>query len=154
MKDISIKLLMALFLVVFLVACEHPPTKGGVSLEWGKEEPPPRVIVVEKEKPGPPHHAPAHGYRAQYAYYYYPTTYVYFDTSRKIYFYLEGSNWRVSASLPSDILIRLDDPVTIEMDSDKPYTEFEVHKAKYPPGQMKKKKKKGNKWDDDDDHDD
>jgi hypothetical protein len=31
------------------------------------------------------------------------------------------------------------------MDTDKPYTRYEEHKRKYPPGQLKKKKKK--KWD-------
>jgi hypothetical protein len=51
----------------------------------------------------------------------------------------------MSLSLPQDIGFRLDDYVTIEMDTDKPYTRYEEHKRKYPPGQLKKKKKK--KWD-------
>ena len=38
--------------------------------------------------------------------------------------------------------MQLGDYVTIGMDSDKPYTYFEDHKRKYPPGQMKKKKRK------------
>jgi hypothetical protein len=37
--------------------------------------------------------------------------------------------------------MQLADHVTIEMDSDRPYTKFSEHKRKYPPGQMKKKKK-------------
>jgi hypothetical protein len=39
--------------------------------------------------------------------------------------------------------------VVIEMDSDKPYTHFDSHKKKYPPGQRKKEKnwaKKHKKW--------
>ncbi len=90
---------------------------------------------------GPPPHAKAHGYRAKHVYRYYPFLAVYFDTHRKTYFYLEGGNWRVSLSLPRDIRVRLGDYVTIEMDTDKPYTRYEVHKRKYPPGQLKKKKR-------------
>ena len=92
-------------------------------------------------KCGPPPHAPAHGYRAKYRYYYYPEAYVYFDISRKAYFYLEGDRWRMSASLPQSFHVRLGQHVTIEMDSDKPYTQFASHKKKYPPGQPKKKSK-------------
>lgn len=92
-------------------------------------------------KGGPPPHAPAHGYRAKYNYYYYPDAYVYFDISRKLYFYLEGDKWRMSVSLPHSLHIRLGEHVVIEMDSDKPYNHFDSHKKKYPPGQLKKKKK-------------
>lgn len=70
---------------------------------------------------GPPAHAPAHGYRAKYNYNYYPKANVYFDTSRKVYFYMEGEKWRASVSLPLDLKVRLGDHVSIEMDSDKPY---------------------------------
>ena len=90
---------------------------------------------------GPPPHAKAHGYRAKRVYRYYPFLGVYFDTHRKAYFYLEGGNWRVSLSLPRDIRVRLGDYVTIEMDTDKPYTRYEEHRRKYPPGQLKKKKR-------------
>lgn len=90
---------------------------------------------------GPPPHAPAHGYRAKHVYYYYPDSYVYFDISRKAYFYLEGGIWRMSVSLPHNLHVRLDDHVVIEMNSPKPYTHFKSHKKKYPPGQVKKKEK-------------
>lgn len=90
---------------------------------------------------GPPPHAPAHGYRAKHVYYYYPDAYVYFDISRKAYFYLEGDIWRMSVSLPHSLHVRLDEHVVIEMDSNKPYTHFKSHKKKYPQGQLKKKGK-------------
>ena len=96
-------------------------------------------------KGGPPPHAPAHGYRSKYRYYYYPEAYVYFDISRKVYFYLEGDRWRMSASLPHTFHVRLGQQVTIEMDSDKPYTQFASHKKKYPPGQLKKESKRTKK---------
>ena len=74
-----------------------------------------------KAKGGPPAHAPAHGYRAKYKYNYYPQANVYYDATRKLYFYAEGGNWRASVSLPINLKLRLGDHVTIEMDSDKPY---------------------------------
>lgn len=88
---------------------------------------------------GPPPHAPAHGYRAKHAYEYYPDAYVYFDISRKLYFYLDGDTWRMSVSLPDRLRLRLGEHVTIEMDSDTPYSYFDSHKKKYPPDQSKKK---------------
>jgi len=90
-------------------------------------------------KGGPPPHAPAHGYRAKHAYDYYPEAYVYFDISRRLYFYLEDDKWRMSVSLPDSLQLKLSEHVTIEMDSDTPYIYFDSHKKKYPPGQSKKK---------------
>jgi hypothetical protein len=92
-------------------------------------------------KGGPPPHAPAHGYREKHTYYYYPDAYVYFDISKKLYFYLQGDRWRMSASLPHSFSVRLGKHVTIELDSERPYAYFDKHKKKYPPGQMKKKEK-------------
>jgi hypothetical protein len=95
-----------------------PPTKGG-PLPW----------------------APAHGHRAKYSYRYYPSLYVYFDLERRVYFYLEGDRWRVSAHLPSGIHIEVAHYVSIELDTDKPYEYFSEHRKKYPPGQARKNKK-------------
>ena len=97
---------------------------------------------------GPPPHAVAHGYRAKHTYRYYPDVCVYFDIVSGEYFYQDGGTWRMSASLPVSLSLNLGSHVMISMDSDRPYTEFKTHKAKYPPGQMKKKKvsKKKKKW--------
>jgi hypothetical protein len=91
-------------------------------------------------KNGPPAHAPAHGYRAKYQYRYYPSCSVYFDLGRQVYFYLEGENWRISAELPNSLRVGLGDYVVFEMDSDRPYLDYEIHRQKYPPGQLKKNK--------------
>ena len=99
------------------------------------------VVVEEKSKGGPPPHAPAHGYRAKYSYYYYPASYVYFDVTRKMYFYMEAGVWRTTISLPDSMRVKLGDYVTIDMDDDEPYHEVESHKKTYPPGQMKKMEK-------------
>ncbi|MEJ2102740.1 MAG: hypothetical protein P8X68_22630 [Desulfobacterales bacterium] len=92
------------------------------------------------KKNGPPAHAPAHGYRAKYQYRYYPACSVYFDVGRKLYFYLEGDQWRISAELPNRLRVGLGDYVFLEMDSDRPYLDNKNHQQKYPPGQIKKNK--------------
>jgi hypothetical protein len=83
------------------------------------------------EKAGPPPHAKAHGYRARHTYRYYPSANAYYDVERKAYFYLEGNNWRMGVSLPHSLSVSLGKYVTVEMDSDKPYTRFEEHKRQY-----------------------
>ena len=89
-------------------------------------------VFAKNKNSGPPAHAKAHGYRAKHTYHYYPAAQAYYDVDRKAYFYLEGDNWRVSASLPISLKAKLGDYVTIGMDSDKPYTGFEDHRLKYP----------------------
>ncbi len=98
------------------------------------------------KKGGPPPHAPAHGYRAKHQYRYYPSCSVYYDSGRKIYFYIKGDHWEVGASLPNHLRIGLGDSVNIELDTDKPYIHHVEHVKKYPPGQLKNKKKKKHKW--------
>ena len=98
--------------------------------------------LAKNKNSGPPDHAKAHGYRAKYNYRYYPSAHAYYDVDRKTYFYLEGDSWKVSVSLPFSLKLQLGDYVTIEMDSDKPYTRFEEHRRSYPPGQAKKNKHK------------
>ncbi|MBE7558503.1 hypothetical protein HS125_06015 [bacterium] len=84
---------------------------------------------------GPPPHAPAHGVRrkAMYVYRYHPDCFVYFDTSRSLYFYMEGGKWRSGASLPVGFSSDLGSYVTLEMSSQVPYSRFSEHKRKYPP---------------------
>lgn len=100
-------------------------------------------VVVEQG--GPPPHAPAHGRRAKYSYYYYPDNRIYFDINRHVYFYFERSLWRESEHLPKYLRAELGPYVSIEMDTNKPYMENMKHVKKYPPGQAKKKGK-GKNW--------
>ena len=136
------KILVFGVFVLFLLSLGACNIKS-LGVQIGEE---PGPVVVAKSKGGPPPHAPAHGYRAKYSYRYYPSCYVYFDISRKFYFYLAGDGWKVSASIPASMRVQLGDYVSIEMDTDRPYTKFKEHKKKYPPGQLKKKKKKKEKW--------
>ena len=115
---------------------------GGVHVDWGDKTKKTEHPRIKTKKVGPPPHAPAHGYRAKHNYRYYPSSSVYFDTYRKVYFYLEGKRWRMSVSLPKELRLRIGHYVSIEMDTDKPYTYYHVHKRKYPPGQLKKSKMK------------
>ena len=109
-----------------------------------RTEPEPRYRKYE-ERHGPPPHAPAHGYRKKYSFRYYPSSHVYYDSNRKLYFYLENGKWQFGVSLPSSIHLKIGEAVAIEMGADMPYVEFETHKAKYPPKYKKKGKGKG-KW--------
>jgi hypothetical protein len=105
--------------------------------------------------PLPPAHAPAHGRRAQYRYYYYPEARFYFDIGRNLYFYLDSrGTWAISATLPPYLRqYRHSHHVEIEMDIDKPYHRYKYHRKMYPPGQVKKKYKKNKKKKHDDDDD-
>jgi hypothetical protein len=94
---------------------------------------------------GPPPWAPAHGYRAKYQYYYYPSSHVYYDTVRSVYFYYSGEKWTASVSLPSSVRIDVNEYVTLEMDTHEPYRYHPEVVKRYPPGQQKKGSGKG-KW--------
>jgi hypothetical protein len=126
--------------LTILIGCG---TSGGVGVKAGGgndvviQQPP----VAQK---GPPPWAPAHGHRAKQRYLYFPDCPAYYDTDRSVYFYIEGDNWVVSASLPDRVSINLGKYVALELDTDKPYLYYNDHKKKYPPGQAKKNK--SNKW--------
>jgi len=98
-----------------------------------------------KVKKGPPSWAPAHGYRAKYHYRYYPSSHIYFDVGRGLYFYFNGVKWLKSPSIPAGIPIEPNDYVTLDMDVDKPYKYHSEIIKRYPRGQKKKKyhKRKG-----------
>jgi len=118
-------------------------TSGGVGVKTGGGN----DVVIQQPpvvKKGPPPWPPAHGHGAKYKYLYFPECPAYYDTDRSVYFYLEGTNWVVSVSLPDRLSMKVGDHVVLEMDTDKPYANYNDHKKKYPPGQAKKNK--SNKW--------
>ena len=77
----------------------------------------------------------------KYSYQYYPNCSVYFDIQRSLYFYREDDNWKIFAALPKNLERQLDDFVTIETDSDKPYLDNDKHVKKFPPEDSRKPKK-------------
>ena len=139
----KILLLYLFFIFFFLVSCQ------GIRVVK-EREPSPEPSPAYK-KGGPPPWAPAHGFRAKHRYRYYSSSRVYYETERGIYFYYKNGEWQVSVSLPPSIRLDVNDYITLEMDTDKPYKWDHKVRKKYPPGQLKKKKKKKkkrkNKWD-------
>ncbi|MBN2061303.1 MAG: hypothetical protein JW882_12895 [Deltaproteobacteria bacterium] len=99
------------------------------------------------EQAGPPPWAPAHGHRAKHRYHYYPISHVYHERDRGMWFYYRNGDWRVSVSLPSEIIIDVNDYVVLEMDDDRPYRYHQEVVKRYPPGQLKKKNDR-RKWKD------
>jgi len=124
--------------------------------------PPPEVIVVEQvAPPGPPPWAPAHGFRRSHTYYYYPAAHVYFRPVDRVWFYLEGREWRFGASLPAPVHIDFERSVSLTMESDRPHQFHEKVVAYYPDNYFESKvrvKEKGGKPEKNDkdkvDHDD
>jgi hypothetical protein len=128
----SKRLLKALVILLLPIAL------GGCATFGGTQSTPPNNQTAVKN--GPPAHAPAYGYRAKYQYRYYPACSVYFDIGRKVYFYLEGDHWRISTELPDSLRVQLSDYVVLEMDTDRPYLDYEKHRQKYPPGKLRNSK--------------
>lgn len=82
---------------------------------------PPSSPPAQSARHGPPPWAPAHGYRRKFTYAHYPSCNVYFDRERKLWFWIEGRDWKIGVELPSRIRIDESEGVTIELDTDTPY---------------------------------
>ena len=78
--------------------------------------------------------------KQKYSYQYYPSSSVYYDIHRRLYFYLEDNNWKIFASLPGNLERKLGDYVRIEMDNDKPYMDNDKHVKEFPPEDSRKTK--------------
>jgi len=104
----------------------------------------PGYRVVHKH-PGPPPHAPAHGYRKKVVYYYYPTANAYYDQSRGVYFYLSGTEWQMAVSLPSSIRLNVHERVSLELETDRPYV-FNAQHSKQVKYKGKGPKQKRRNW--------
>lgn len=95
--------------------------------------PPPEVIVLENAPPpGPPPWAPAHGFHRNHTYYYYPGCDVYYRPEDRVWFFIDGGNWRASASLPTNIRVDFHRAVPLTMETDRPYQFHEKVRAYYP----------------------
>ena len=142
LQVMDLRLPLAGLIMLFILGCAS--TRGGVGYKWGSPEPAHQPETKVAHTHGPPDHAPAHGYRAKYSYRYYPAKEVYYNTERRLYFYIEGGVWVSDALLPYQLRISLGEYEIVEMDTDTPYA-YHAHKTKkknkVPPGQTKKKKK-------------
>lgn len=104
--------------------------------------PPPEVqVIVEPAQKGPPPWAPAHGFRRNRGYYFYPGANVYYRPADRTWFYLEGREWRVGVNLPTSLRIDFTKSVPLEMETDRPF-EFHASVAERYPGDYFTKKVK------------
>jgi len=87
-------------------------------------------------------HAKVHRHRGKHHYLYYPSSSVYFDRDRRLYYYLSHGHWEAGSSLPRSIRSGLGDYVKLELNTGMPYTYHADHCKQYPPGKKKKKKDK------------
>ena len=108
---------LCLFGLSLLIGGCSSPRSVGVTI-GDRQEPDYRVAHTRK---GPPPHAPAHGYRKKFGYDYYPTSNVYYDRSREVYFYLAGSHWEMKVSLPSRLRVDINEAIYLELGTDRPY---------------------------------
>ena len=131
-------LFILIFSMIFLCQCHHgyvaigsEPGYSSYPYEGDKEE---RKYYEEQEREARKHYeeqereAQKERYEKhkRYEYRYYPSTHVYYDVNRKVYFYLEGDKWQISGTLPGGIRLGFQDYVTIQMDNDRPYMEHSV----------------------------
>jgi hypothetical protein len=133
---------LGLFAISVFIGCP------GTGIYIGNTPAPGPSPVYEDQ--GPPPWAPAHGNRAKHAYRYYPAERVYFEEKGGAYFYYKDGKWQMSVSLPVSIRVNVNNSVTLEMDTDRPYEYDNDVVKRYPPGQEKKKdqgddKKKSNR---------
>ncbi len=115
-------IIVSVALGTLTIGCSSPRSVG---IHIGDRDRPSYPVV--HKRPGPPPHAPAHGYRKKFAYQYYPTSNVYYDRSRGVYFYLSGSQWEMAISLPTSIHIDIKEAVSLELDTDRPYVDNASH---------------------------
>ena len=81
----------------------------------------------------------------QHEYLYYPTSQVYHDHQRNLYFYQEQGRWQSARQLPRGMHLESREGVRIDMDDERPYTRFEEHRAQHPSGRMAPGRERGNR---------
>ena len=89
----------------------------------------------------PPDHAPAYGYRAKHRYVYYPEREIYYAPESRLWFWISGGDWRFGAALPGAYQQYTSGGVSIELASDRPYTEHVHVVERYGKGPKHKKSK-------------
>lgn len=93
----------------------------------------------------PPDHAPAHGYRAKHQYVYYREQEIYYEPETSLWFWLDSGNWRFGARLPIGYQQYTTGGVSIELYSDRPYSEHDYVVGKYGRGAKHKHSKNKNR---------
>ena len=127
---IDTRLLAVGLMVVFVLGCTS--ARGDLGVDWVSRKPSPHLSVNLDPAQGQPPREPAHRNPAEHVYRYYPASEVYYDTERRIYFYIEGGAWESDALLPYDLRQSLGRCETIKLFSDTPYEHHAAaHKKSY-----------------------
>lgn len=116
----ALAVITCLSLYVTLIAGCATDVRVGTNPPSRVEEPRPHVAHARGH--GPPDHAPAHGFRRKYEYSYYPSSKVYYDRDRGLYFWIRGDGWEVGAKLPDHFVLNEDESVTVVLDRSTPAT--------------------------------
>jgi hypothetical protein len=117
----SIYGIMILFLLILLLVFS-----SGCGATTGK--------LIGNTLPGSPPWASLHGNGMNHHYRYFPDYSVYLDEQRRIYFYPSNGEWQMSVWLPISIRITVNDFVTLDMHTDKPYEYHNDVVKRYPSG--------------------
>ncbi len=126
-RHTNIALFVLLIMIVTTVAgCRRPP-----------RFPVPPPVVID----GRPHHKPKHRIK-HYRYRYYPVSQVYYDHSRRVYFYYGKRGWVSVPVLPRHIHIDIDNYVTVDLEGPKPHIHHKRVLKNYPANKYQKKRRK------------
>lgn len=95
--------------------------------------PPPLIEIVDAPQPkGPPPWAPAHGLRRNRDYYFYPACHVYYRPADRMWFFLDGGDWKAGVQLPTSLQIDFSHSVKLTMETDQPYAHHKDVVVLYP----------------------
>jgi hypothetical protein len=70
--------------------------------------------------------------RSEYDYYYYPESEVYFNPIGGVYWWTDGGTWVSGRELPPRIVVRNDERVSVRLHSERPWSEHEDVRRRYP----------------------
>ncbi len=77
----------------------------------------------------------------QALYTYFPDAAIYYNQTKKVYFYMQDGKWQSGPTLPQAIVIDKMESVEVTLNTDTPYIEHEIIAKKYPKGWSKKNEK-------------
>jgi hypothetical protein len=127
------QLIIGIIIVSTSLLLPLPTIAGDLCFSWGYDQQiraaMPMLSLQTKSSPSHRHTCRRHSIRR---YQYFPSVRVYHDAERGLYFFLQGTEWRIAVALPSELRLQLRYYVTLEMDSDKPYLYNDQHEQQYP----------------------
>lgn len=138
------KIILLILLLVALSAlsgCRRPPL------------PAPGPVIIDDGHPGRRPHQRSRYYR----YRYFPAYEIYYDTSRRLYFYFSNGRWLSVRVLPRHYHIDARDYVIVELEGLKPHVHHRQMTKRYPPHKYRKEERREKRHQDkgrSDDHDD